>query len=200
MVLALQRRVHGRRRRQPGRRRHRERELDLRGLALCCSFGYYRCPTTGAIFDYEALACSSGPEKSTAASRCDVACAATCVDSGWIDPCSPHGRRRGRPGTDLRRGRPQRRPAHAAGIWWRAGWLRRCHRGPPRSSSVAPRYLTSTCHVANVVESALLAAERGSPGEIYFLTDGPPVEARRLHSASGIASRNLPSPDSVATR
>ena len=40
------------------------------------------------------------------------------------------------------------------------------------------RYLTSTCHVANAVEGALLAAERGSPGEIYFLTDGPPVEFR----------------------
>jgi nucleoside-diphosphate-sugar epimerase len=33
------------------------------------------------------------------------------------------------------------------------------------------RYLTSTCHVENVVEGALLAAERGKPGEIYFLTD-----------------------------
>jgi len=42
------------------------------------------------------------------------------------------------------------------------------------------RYLTSTCHVANVVEGALLAAERGSPGEIYFLTDGPPIEFRRF--------------------
>jgi nucleoside-diphosphate-sugar epimerase len=40
------------------------------------------------------------------------------------------------------------------------------------------RYLTSTCHVANVVEGTLLAAERGSPGEIYFLTDGEPVELR----------------------
>jgi nucleoside-diphosphate-sugar epimerase len=40
------------------------------------------------------------------------------------------------------------------------------------------RYLTSTCHVANVVEGTLLAAERGEPGEIYFLTDGPPVELR----------------------
>jgi len=39
-------------------------------------------------------------------------------------------------------------------------------------------YLTSTCHVANVVEGALLAAERGAPGEIYFLTDGAPVEFR----------------------
>jgi nucleoside-diphosphate-sugar epimerase len=39
-------------------------------------------------------------------------------------------------------------------------------------------YLTSTCHVANVVEGALLAAERGTPGAIYFLTDGEPVELR----------------------
>jgi hypothetical protein len=53
---------------------------------LCCSSGYYRCPNTGAIFDYEALACSSGPRKSTAASQCDVACTMACVDSGWLDP------------------------------------------------------------------------------------------------------------------
>lgn len=42
------------------------------------------------------------------------------------------------------------------------------------------RYLTSTCHVDNVVEGMLLAAERGRPGGIYFLTDGPPVEFRRF--------------------
>ena len=40
------------------------------------------------------------------------------------------------------------------------------------------RHLTSTCHVDNVVEGILLAAERGKPGEIYFLTDGEPVEFR----------------------
>jgi nucleoside-diphosphate-sugar epimerase len=56
------------------------------------------------------------------------------------------------------------------------------------------RYLTSTCHVANVVEGALLAAERGKPGEIYFLTDGAPVEFRdfmtRLLATQGVdASR-----------
>jgi nucleoside-diphosphate-sugar epimerase len=39
-------------------------------------------------------------------------------------------------------------------------------------------YLTSTCHVDNVVEGALAAAERGRSGEIYFLTDGEPVEFR----------------------
>lgn len=41
-------------------------------------------------------------------------------------------------------------------------------------------YLTSTCHVANVVEGALLAAERGTPGSVYFLTDGAPVEFREF--------------------
>jgi len=40
------------------------------------------------------------------------------------------------------------------------------------------RHLTSTCHVDNVVEGILLAAERGKPGEIYFLTDGEPVDFR----------------------
>jgi nucleoside-diphosphate-sugar epimerase len=38
--------------------------------------------------------------------------------------------------------------------------------------------LTSTCHVANACEGALLAAEKGKPGEVYFLTDGEPVEFR----------------------
>ena len=40
------------------------------------------------------------------------------------------------------------------------------------------RYLTSTCHVDNVVEGMILAAERGTPGAIYFLTDGAPIELR----------------------
>lgn len=39
-------------------------------------------------------------------------------------------------------------------------------------------YLTSTTHVANVVEGLLLAAERGKGGQIYFVTDGAPVEFR----------------------
>ena len=29
-----------------------------------------------------------------------------------------------------------------------------------------------------MIEGVLLAAERGRPGEVYFLTDGPPVEFR----------------------
>jgi nucleoside-diphosphate-sugar epimerase len=40
------------------------------------------------------------------------------------------------------------------------------------------RHLSSTCHVDNVVEGTLLAAERGAPGGVYFLTDGEPVEFR----------------------
>ncbi|MEN8160674.1 MAG: NAD-dependent epimerase/dehydratase family protein [Myxococcota bacterium] len=40
------------------------------------------------------------------------------------------------------------------------------------------RHPTSTCHVRNVCAGTLLAAERGRGGEIYFLTDGAPVEFR----------------------
>jgi len=41
-------------------------------------------------------------------------------------------------------------------------------------------YKTSTCHVQNVCEGALLAAERGRGGEAYFLTDGEPVIFREF--------------------
>lgn len=40
------------------------------------------------------------------------------------------------------------------------------------------RYRTSTCHVANACHGALLAAERGRGGSVYFITDGAPVEFR----------------------
>lgn len=40
------------------------------------------------------------------------------------------------------------------------------------------RQKTSTCHVRNVIEGALLAAERGERREIYFLTDGEAVELK----------------------
>lgn len=45
------------------------------------------------------------------------------------------------------------------------------------------RFLTSTCHVDNVVEGMRLAAEKGRRGEIYFLTDGEPVEFRAFVTA-----------------
>jgi len=40
------------------------------------------------------------------------------------------------------------------------------------------RSLSSTCHVVNCCEGTILAAEKGTPGEVYFLTDGEPVEFR----------------------
>lgn len=42
------------------------------------------------------------------------------------------------------------------------------------------RYLTSTCHVRNVCEGMLKAAEKGAPGEVYFLTDGDPIPFREI--------------------
>jgi nucleoside-diphosphate-sugar epimerase len=43
--------------------------------------------------------------------------------------------------------------------------------------------LTDTTHVSNVVEGMLLAAEKGAPGEPYFVTDGEPVVFREFVSA-----------------
>jgi len=40
--------------------------------------------------------------------------------------------------------------------------------------------LTSSCHVSNVIEGLLLAAERGKSGNIYFFTDGPPVTYKEI--------------------
>jgi nucleoside-diphosphate-sugar epimerase len=37
------------------------------------------------------------------------------------------------------------------------------------------RHLTATTHIQNVVEGLMLAAERGKPGGVYFVTDGEPV-------------------------
>jgi nucleoside-diphosphate-sugar epimerase len=44
-------------------------------------------------------------------------------------------------------------------------------------------YLTHTCHVTNVCEGAFLAAERGTPAGVYFLTDGPAQNARTFYTA-----------------
>jgi nucleoside-diphosphate-sugar epimerase len=45
------------------------------------------------------------------------------------------------------------------------------------------RYLTGTCHVLNACEGVILAAERGRGGEVYFITDGLPIEYRAFVTA-----------------
>jgi nucleoside-diphosphate-sugar epimerase len=45
------------------------------------------------------------------------------------------------------------------------------------------RNITDTTHVDNVVEGLLLAAEKGRPGEAYFVTDGEPVVFREFVTA-----------------
>jgi nucleoside-diphosphate-sugar epimerase len=54
-------------------------------------------------------------------------------------------------------------------------------------------YLTSTTHVDNVVEGLLLAAEKGTPGEIYFVTDGTPSEFRAFITKL-LATQNITAP------
>jgi len=51
-------------------------------------------------------------------------------------------------------------------------------------------YPTSTCHVDNVCEGMLLAAEKGRGGEAYFLSDGAPVELREFVTKM-LASRGV---------
>lgn len=38
-----------------------------------------------------------------------------------------------------------------------------------------PGYKTSSTNITNLVDGAMLAADKGRPGEIYFITDGPPT-------------------------
>jgi nucleoside-diphosphate-sugar epimerase len=45
------------------------------------------------------------------------------------------------------------------------------------------RNVTDTTHVDNVVEGLLLAAEKGRPGEAYFVTDGEPAVFRKFVTA-----------------
>lgn len=45
------------------------------------------------------------------------------------------------------------------------------------------RNVTDTAHVDNVVEGLVLAAEKGTPGEAYFVTDGEPVVFREFVTA-----------------
>jgi nucleoside-diphosphate-sugar epimerase len=60
------------------------------------------------------------------------------------------------------------------------------------------RHLTSTTHVDNTVEGLMLAAQRGQPGGVYFVTDGEPVMFRefvsKLLGTQGVVppDRNVP--------
>jgi nucleoside-diphosphate-sugar epimerase len=56
------------------------------------------------------------------------------------------------------------------------------------------RHLTSTTHVANAVEGLVLAAERGQPGNAYFVTDGSPVVFREFVSTL-LATQGVQAPE-----
>jgi nucleoside-diphosphate-sugar epimerase len=59
------------------------------------------------------------------------------------------------------------------------------------------RQLTATTHVDNTVEGLLLGAERGQPGEVYFVTDGEPVVFREFITDL-LATRGIEAPDKNA--
>jgi nucleoside-diphosphate-sugar epimerase len=69
------------------------------------------------------------------------------------------------------------------------------------------RQRTSTTHVDNAVEGLVLAAQRGAPGGVYFVTDGQTVVFRdfvtRLIQTQGVTptGRSVPAPvaNAVAT-
>jgi nucleoside-diphosphate-sugar epimerase len=62
------------------------------------------------------------------------------------------------------------------------------------------RYQTSTCHVGNAAAGIVAAVQKGQAGEVYFLTDGPPVEFREfltaLAATAGVTlpDRSIPRP------
>jgi nucleoside-diphosphate-sugar epimerase len=64
------------------------------------------------------------------------------------------------------------------------------------------RQRTSVTHVDNAVEGLLLAAERGRPGQAYFVTDGKPVVFRdfmtRLLGTQGVEAPDRTLPLSLA--
>ena len=56
------------------------------------------------------------------------------------------------------------------------------------------RQLTSTTHVENTVEGLVLAAQRGRPGNAYFVTDGSPVVFRDFVTAL-LATQGVQAPE-----
>jgi nucleoside-diphosphate-sugar epimerase len=64
------------------------------------------------------------------------------------------------------------------------------------------RHRTSTTHVDNTVEGLVLAAARGRPGNVYFVTDGEPVVFREFVSellgSQGVAAPSRSVPAGVA--
>ena len=61
------------------------------------------------------------------------------------------------------------------------------------------RHRTSTTHVDNVGEGLVLGAERGRPGEAYFVTDGVPVVFREFITEL-LATQGIEVPDRNAPR
>jgi nucleoside-diphosphate-sugar epimerase len=61
------------------------------------------------------------------------------------------------------------------------------------------RHLTSTTHVDNCVEGLVLAADRGTAGAAYFVTDGEPVVFREFVTAL-LATRGVQPPDGSIPR
>jgi nucleoside-diphosphate-sugar epimerase len=64
------------------------------------------------------------------------------------------------------------------------------------------RHRTSTTHIENTVQGLMLAAERGAPGGVYFVTDGEPVVFRdfitRLLATQGVDAPTRSVPTRVA--
>ncbi|MEV6873192.1 NAD-dependent epimerase/dehydratase family protein [Amycolatopsis sp. NPDC051128] len=61
------------------------------------------------------------------------------------------------------------------------------------------RYPTSSCHVRNVVEGVLAAAEHGATGAAYFLTDGEPSDFRTFITAL-LETQGVPPPSGTLPR
>jgi len=61
------------------------------------------------------------------------------------------------------------------------------------------RYRISTTHIANVIEGMMLALERGRAGEVYFISDGEPVEFRAFISKL-LATQGVEAPTRAVPR